>query len=112
MMELSDRFVMPGLIDAHVHIRYGPKQDHTELSDEYQTIRGLENARKALMAGVTSLADAGAIRNIAFAVRNAINDGIATGPRLFVSGEMITMTGGRSRKPGSRLEVAGADSAR
>ena len=111
-VDLTDRFVMPGLIDAHVHIRYGPKQDQTELSDEYQAIRGLENARKALMAGVTSLADAGAIGNIAFAVRNAINDGVASGPRLFVSGEMITMTGGRSRKPGARLEVAGPDSAR
>jgi imidazolonepropionase-like amidohydrolase len=111
-VDLTDRFVMPGLIDAHVHIRYGPKQDQTEPSDEYQAIRGLENARKALMAGVTSLADAGAIGNIAFAVRNAINDGVAYGPRLFVSGEMITMTGGRSRKPGARLEVAGPDSAR
>jgi len=111
-VELTDRTVMPGLIDAHVHIRYGPKRDPEEPSDEYMTIRGLENARKALMAGVTSLADAGAVRNVAFAVRNAINDGVVLGPRLFVSGEMITMTGGRSKKPGARLEVAGADSAR
>ncbi|MCW4049007.1 MAG: amidohydrolase family protein [Candidatus Bathyarchaeota archaeon] len=111
-VDLSNRFVMPGLIDAHVHIRYGPKQETVPSSDEYQTIRGLENARKALSAGVTSLGDAGAIRNVGFAVRNAINDGLAVGPRLFVSGEMITMTGGRSKKPGDRLEVDGEDSAR
>jgi imidazolonepropionase-like amidohydrolase len=109
---LGDRYVMPGLIDAHVHIRYGPKPDQDEPPDEYQAIRGAENARKALKAGVTSLVDAGAVRNIAFAVRNTINDGVTLGPRLFVSGEMITMTGGRSRKPGTRLEVAGANSAR
>ncbi|TRO49276.1 amidohydrolase family protein, partial [Candidatus Bathyarchaeota archaeon] len=40
------------------------------------------------------------------------NDGVCLGPRMFVSGEMITMTGGRSKKPGVRLEVDGADSAR
>jgi len=111
-MDLTNMFVMPGLIDAHVHIRYGPKRDPVEPSDEYQALRGAENARKALMVGVTSLADAGAVRNVAFAVRSAINDGVILGPRLFVCGEMITMTGGRSTKPGTRLEVSGADSAR
>jgi len=111
-LDLSDQIVMPGLIDAHVHIRYGPSPDIPQKSDEYQALRGLENARKALYAGVTTLGGAGAIRNIAFAVRNAINDGVALGPRLFVSGEMITMTGGRSKVPGERLEVDGADSAR
>ena len=111
-LDLTDRFVMPGLIDAHVHIRYGPKRDPVEPSDEYQAIRGAENTRRALMAGVTSLADAGAVRNVAFAVRSAIDDGVTPGPRLFVCGEMITMTGGRSTKPGARLEVCGADSAR
>ena len=111
-VDLSNRFVMPGLIDAHVHIRYGPKPDPIVYSDEYQAIRGLENSRKALMAGVTSLADAGGVRNMVFAVRNAINDGIALGPRIFASGEMITMTGGRSKIQGFRLEVNGVDSAR
>ena len=111
-LDLSNQTVMPGLIDAHVHIRYGPSPDIPQKSDEYQALRGLENTRKALHAGVTTLGDAGAIRNVAFAVRNAINDGVALGPRLFVSGEMITMTGGRSKVPGERLEVDGADSAR
>lgn len=110
--DYSSKTVMPGLIDAHVHIRYGVKPDNTPPSDEYQAIRGAENAKKALYSGITSLGDAGAVRNIAFSVRNAINAGITIGPRLFVSGEMITMTGGRSRKPGERLEVNGADSAR
>ena len=112
-VELTDRYLMPGLFDAHVHIRYGPKPDAIEPSDEYQTIRGLENARKALAVGVTSMADAGGVRNVTVAIRNAINDGITLGPRLFISGEMITMTGGRSSKPGARrMEVDGADSAR
>jgi imidazolonepropionase-like amidohydrolase len=111
-LDYSDRFGMPGLVDAHVHIRYGSKPDIESKSDEYQALRGAENAKRALLAGVTSLGDAGAIRNVGFAVRNAINDGVLIGPRIFASGEMITMTGGRSKVPCERLEVDGEDSAR
>lgn len=110
--DFSDKTVMPGLIDAHVHIRYDPNGDLEQRSHEYQALRGAENAIKTLYSGVTSLGDAGAVGNIAFAVRNAINNGVTLGPRLFVSGEMITITGGRSKVPGERLEVNGADSAR
>jgi imidazolonepropionase-like amidohydrolase len=112
VIDLGDRIVMPGLIDAHVHIKYTGVPDPVEYSDEYMTVRGVELARRALMAGCTSLVDAGAVRNVAFAARNAINDGAALGPRLFVSGEMITMAGGRSRVPGARLEVNGPHEAR
>ena len=111
-LDLGDRVVMPGLIDAHVHIKYTGVPDPVEYSDEYMTVRGVELARRALMAGCTSLVDAGAVRNVAFAARNAINNGATLGPRLFVSGEMITMTGGRSRVPGARLEVNGPHEAR
>jgi len=110
--DFSMKTVMPGLIDAHVHIRYDPSGDPEQRSHEYQALRGAENARKALYSGVTSLGDAGAVGNVAFAVRNAINNGVTVGPRLFVSGEMITITGGRSKTPSERLEVNGADSAR
>jgi imidazolonepropionase-like amidohydrolase len=110
--DLSDKNAMPGLIDAHVHIKYSGTPDPVEYSDEYLAIRGVELARKALMSGVTSLADAGAVRNVAFAVRNTINDGVTLGPRVFASGEMITITGGRSQRPGYRMEVDGEDSAR
>jgi imidazolonepropionase-like amidohydrolase len=112
VVDLGDLFVMPGLIDAHVHIKYTGVPDPVEYSDEYFTVRGVGLARKALMSGCTSLADAGAVRNVAFAARDAINDGAVLGPRLFVSGEMITMTGGRSSVPGARLEVNGPHEAR
>ena len=112
VFDFSGKTLMPGLIDAHVHIRYDPEGDPEQRSHEYQALRGAENARKSLYCGVTSLGDAGAVRNVAFSVRNAINNGVTIGPRLFVSGEMITITGGRSKVPGERLEVNGADSAR
>lgn len=110
--DYSGKYVMPGLIDAHVHLRYDPHGDPEKRSHEYQALRGAENARRALKIGVTCLGEAGGIGNVVFAVRNAINDGVTIGPRLFVSGEMITITGGRTKTPGERLEVNGADSAR
>jgi imidazolonepropionase-like amidohydrolase len=115
-IELYDfigKTIIPGLIDAHVHVRYGPNADAADLPDEYQAIRAVGNMRKALDSGVTSLVDAGGIRNLTFSLRMAQRDGVFLGPRLFVCGEMITITGGRSSKPGVRLyEVDGADSAR
>ncbi len=111
-LDYSGKYVIPGLIDAHVHIRYDPHGDSEKRSHEYQALRGAENAKKALKIGITSLGEAGGIGNVVFAVRNAINNGMTLGPRLFVSGEMITITGGRSKVPGERLEVNGADSAR
>lgn len=111
-VDYSDKYVMPGLIDAHVHIRYDPFGDPEQRSHEYQALRGIENARKSLAHGVTTLGEAGGIGNVVFAVRNAINNGVTVGPRLFVSGEMITITGGRSKNSRERLEVNGADSAR
>jgi imidazolonepropionase-like amidohydrolase len=111
IIDFSNKYVIPGLIDAHVHIRYSPletMEESRKRSDEYQAIVGLKNAQKALFAGVTAMADAGATRNITFSVRNAINNGITFGPRLFVSGEIIRMTGA-SEKPESKYELTGAD---
>jgi imidazolonepropionase-like amidohydrolase len=111
--EYTNKYIMPGLIDAHAHIKHGPKYEAIQPSDEYIAIRGVENARKALMAGVTTLGEAGANRNQTFAVRQAINDGLTIGPRLFVCGSFISMTGGIGKKPGEELyEVSGADEAR
>ena len=118
-MDASDKIVMPGLIDAHVHLVYSGKPDETDirdLSDEYITLRAAELSRKALKAGVTTLADVGGRRNTIFALRNAINNGITLGPRILACGSMITITGGRAthghRVIGGGCEVDGADEAR
>jgi imidazolonepropionase-like amidohydrolase len=111
--DFRGKTIMPGIIDAHVHLRYGPKKDTEDLPDDYQAIRAVTNMKKALASGATTLIDAGGIRNMTFSLRRAQIDGLVEGPRLFVCGEMITITGGRSSKPGVRLyEVDGADSAR
>jgi imidazolonepropionase-like amidohydrolase len=112
-VDYSDKFIMPGLIDAHVHVRYGSKPDLSDFPDSYQSLRAAENMKQALRSGITTLVDAGGIRNMTFDLRRAQRDGIFEGPRLFVCGEMVTITGGRTSSPGVRLyEVDGADSTR
>ncbi|UCH37668.1 MAG: amidohydrolase family protein [Candidatus Bathyarchaeota archaeon] len=116
--DVMNRIVMPGLIDAHVHLVYSGRPQDIDIRDrshEYLTLRAAELSRKALKAGVTTLADAGGRGNTIFALRNAIKDGITLGPRIRACGSMITITGGRATH-GFRVrggyEVDGADEAR
>lgn len=118
-IDYSDKIIMPGLIDAHVHLVYSgikEKDNIEKLSDEYLTLRAAELAKKALLSGATTLADAGGVRNVVFGLRNAINDGVLIGPRIKASGSMITITGGRAtyghRVIGGGYEVDGPDEAR
>lgn len=90
--------VMPGLIDIHTHLTmpgdgtgYGPIM---ALSDEVQALLAAANARVALEAGITTLADTGARNRVTFALRRAIELGFATGPRLVLCGRPVTRTGG------------------
>lgn len=96
--DFSGKFVMPGLIDGHVHI--GMNGQPTILSefmtktDAEFTIDGMLNAQASLKAGFTTLRDEGAYNFFDIALRNAINAGRIMGPRLFVSGVPIGSTGG------------------
>lgn len=98
VIDLSDKFVMPGLIDAHVHtcmdgapaISYGTKMPAAAAIDSMLT------AKKDLMAGFTTIRDAGSQDYVDVAVRDAINAGKIAGPRMFVSGEPIGGTGGHA----------------
>lgn len=116
--DATDRIVTPGLIDAHVHLVYSGRPQDVDIRDcshEYLTLRAAELSRKALKAGITTLADAGGRGNTIFALRNAIKDGITLGPRIRTCGSMITITGGRATH-GFRVrggyEVDGVDEAR
>jgi imidazolonepropionase-like amidohydrolase len=81
-IELRDKFVMAGLIDAHVHIGFG---DWTA---------ALMNAREKVLGGATTVRDAGSVPEVIFPLRNAINQGLAVGPRILASGAPLTTTGG------------------
>ncbi|GAB4526094.1 MAG: amidohydrolase family protein [Parvularculaceae bacterium] len=108
--DLSDQFVLPGLIDSHVHItsELGPRQKlaYVEMSDPDVAFEGVRYARKTLMAGFTTARDVGAYGGDAvFALRDAIARGDVPGPRLFASGNTISPTGGHGQRHGFRDEI-------
>jgi imidazolonepropionase-like amidohydrolase len=90
-------FVLPGLIDTHLHFAIGPGGNYVEQfrnSDGVQLASGVVNARSTLDAGVTTGRDLGARDRVAFDLREAERAGIILSPRLLVCGRSITMTGG------------------
>ncbi len=97
VIDLSNKFVMPGLIDAHVHVNMNGE---TSIDKMYKSTAGevtlwsMVHAQSDLMAGFTTIRDEGAMDFTDVALRDAINKGMVTGPRMFVSGVAISSTGG------------------
>lgn len=101
IIELQDYFVLPGLIDGHVHItgEDSPTErlDAVQMSDADVVIKAAGYARKTLMAGFTTVRDVGARGGDAiFALRDGINRGDIVGPRIFAAGSIISITGGHA----------------
>jgi imidazolonepropionase-like amidohydrolase len=96
LCDLSGYFVLPGLIDVHSHLTlsHDPKLDYGDLSAASNGILGVVHAKRTLMAGFTTVRDPGGPYYADVALRDAINAGWVEGPRMFVSGPMLTMTGG------------------
>jgi len=104
VIDLSQKTVLPGLMDAHVHLMFSGGPDPEEIqkySDPFLTLLAAENAYKTLQAGFTTVRDTGARGFIDIALRTAIEQGIIQGPRLFVSGHFICMTGGHGSRFGA-----------
>jgi imidazolonepropionase-like amidohydrolase len=95
--ELPALTCLPGLIDAHVHLTYNAS-DHgyqaLGISLPREATVGVKNARITLMAGFTTVRNVGAEGFSDVAVRDAVNAGDVPGPRMQVSGPMISITGG------------------
>ncbi|MEV0389592.1 amidohydrolase family protein [Nonomuraea sp. NPDC050643] len=98
VLELPGCTVLPGLIDAHVHLGFDAKVDpvtrRSPESDHHLLLRMAENARKLLSAGVTTARDLGARGFLDLALRDAIEEGLAVGPHLVAATRPITITGG------------------
>jgi imidazolonepropionase-like amidohydrolase len=96
-IDLGDVTLLPGLIDAHVHLVGGEEQ--TPYEDLTQTaaraaIEGVANARKTLLAGFTTVRDLGARDFADVALRDAIAAGRVPGPRMLVAVKSLSATGG------------------
>lgn len=90
--------LIPGLVDAHVHLCFNPDgrpmQAVLEEPLERTFFRALRNAQAALASGVTTVRDCGGRGFVVNAVRDAIAEGLATGPRILSCAMPITTTHG------------------
>jgi imidazolonepropionase-like amidohydrolase len=99
VIDLGDRTLMPGLIDAHVHLFLHPGAEDLQTVQEsvpQRTITATLAARDDLMAGFTAERDMGTegAGSADTAVRNAIDEGRIPGPRLRISGNAVNILGG------------------
>lgn len=112
VIDWSDYFVVPGLIDSHVHLLHelnpNSRLDTVTQSDARLALLGAERARRTLEAGFTTVRDVGASSNAIFDLRDAIAMGLVSGPRIFASGGIITPTGGHADVHGYRDDVLAA----
>lgn len=86
-------FLMPGMIDAHWHayLAANTMADLLTAHASYTQLRAGQEAGKTLLRGFTTIRDAG---GPVFGLKRAIDNGTITGPRIYPSGAIITMTGG------------------
>jgi len=96
-IDLKEAYVMPGLMDAHVHLaqEYQPKAERdVAMESEYATLYAAANARKTVEAGFTTVRNLGDGGMQTISLRKAIARGLLVGPRIVTSGKTLATTGG------------------
>ena len=113
IVDLSGAFVMPGFIDAHVHItnQAGPARRMSAFTEGAadRAIDGVMYAGRTLMAGFTTVQDVGGNIEATRALRNGIEAGDIVGPRMRIAGGAVTPTGGHGEVNGWAVEVLRAN---
>jgi len=117
VIDLGDSTLLPGFIDAHVHLSMEMGDDWYR--DFYQDIMrfpaeqalyAARYARRTLDAGFTTVRDLGSGQFVSLGLRNAINAGVAEGPRMLIANHGIGSTGGHADQspfPPDRIKPAG-----
>jgi imidazolonepropionase-like amidohydrolase len=111
LVDLTKKTVMPGLIDMHVHLEGETNKDQAlqrfTLNDADVAFKSTVFAKKTLMAGFTTVRDLGG-SGVNISLRNAINQGVVIGPRIFTAGKSIATTGGHADPTNSyRKDIMG-----
>ncbi|MFE9083015.1 amidohydrolase family protein [Brevundimonas sp. NPDC003935] len=109
VVDLRGAFVLPGLIDSHVHLTSqqnpnGRLENVTE-SNATQAMIGARYARRTLNAGFTTVADLGASNESIFALRDAVKRGDVPGPRIIAAGSAVSVHGGHGDINGYREDI-------
>jgi imidazolonepropionase-like amidohydrolase len=109
-LDWSRYTVLPGLMDMHTHL--ADFESSAEIAAPLYTsaadaaLQGVENARRTIRAGFTTVRDVGCYRAFTdVSLRNAIDRGIVDGPRMFVVGAYITVSGGGGEVTGFAPDV-------
>ena len=112
VLDLSSKTVLPGLIDCHSHLADGDQKQNADPFDQLRrtasqvVLESVPNARVTLESGFTTVRDAGVYRALNdIALRDAINKGYIVGPRMFVAGAYITITGGAGAMTGYAPDI-------
>ena len=106
IIDLTGKWIIPGLIDAHVHIQMNPLDPNANnrvvpAGDPFPlAIRSVGYMKEYLKAGVTYIRDAGGPYLVNVAVRQCVRDGIIEGPGMITCGRTITITGGHAKQWG------------
>jgi len=96
-VELAGWAVLPGLFDCHTHVMMGPEALDTNVDLEtpfsYWFYAAIENLRRTLHIGITTVRDAGMAD---LGLKMAVADGLIAGPRLHISTAILSQTGGHA----------------
>jgi imidazolonepropionase-like amidohydrolase len=113
VVDLSARTLLPGFIDAHVHlmgrsIGEGHDWENSRVRDlpQENAIRGVRNAKATLEAGFTTVRMVGSEDYSDIALRNTINEGVVPGPRILTAGHSLGITGGHCDTNGYNPGIA------
>jgi imidazolonepropionase-like amidohydrolase len=106
--DLAAACVTPGMVNAHAHVEASGEPDTMTAvltsTPGQRLLRAVENARKSVRAGVTTIRDVGSSNAIAQDVRDAIDAGRIPGPRMRASGAVLCMTGGHGWPLGRAID--------
>ncbi len=109
IIDLSDKFVLPGLMDMHVHLlgELGPnsRTEVLHVTTSMQALKGALHAQRTLQAGFTTVRDLGGKPEAIYALRDAIGQGVVPGPRILAAGSTIAATGGHGDVDGVKAEL-------